>query len=144
MLRRAFCVQQVYGFCHYRSRKKFPSSPVLPSHTQIHSLLALGFRQNKITMEPGVGLNFLFLLIFISGSCSCSSNFYLLSPWACGLIPDTCGGGTETSPTWNTCFQSFQSDRDQSTEDTQWKNKTKEQKCFISITSVEISTGLMI
>lgn len=92
-LEELFRVQQVYGFCHYKKPGKISFFSSLSFPYIDPSLLALGFHQNKITMEPGVGLNFLFYWSLYLVVAVVAVNFYLLEvPWACGLIPDTCGG----------------------------------------------------
>lgn len=143
-LEELFCVQQVYGFCHYKKPGKMSFFSSLSFPYIDPSLLALGFRQNKITMEPGVGLNFLFYWSLYLVVAVVAVNFYLLEvPWACGLIPDTCRreqGDISYLEHVLSKLPIWQSTTGYPMERTKQKNRNVS---FLS-TSVEISAALMI
>lgn len=109
---------------------------LLQSCPLIHpSLLAPGFRQNKITMEPGVGLDFLFYWSLYLVVAVVAVNFYLLEvPWACGLIPDTWGGEWRDTAYWDHMLSELPIWHSPCTTGCpKERAKQKEWKCFISI-----------
>lgn len=88
-----FHVQQVC-FAVRRNQVNFPSPPVVPSHTSLLTGPRVSSKQNYHGAWGRT--RFFILLIFISGSCSCSSKFLFIgSPLGLWLDTRHLGRGVE-------------------------------------------------
>lgn len=135
MLRRALpCSTSLCVFVIIRNQVNFPSSPVFSSHRS--HLTGPGVSSKQNYHGAWSRTQFFILLIFISGSCSCSSKFLFIgSPLGLWLDTRHLQRRAERPLLLGiTYFQSFQSDRDQSiTGYPMERTKQKVEKCLISI-----------